>query len=162
VAFSPDGKLVAGGGATDDSLATCLWDAKTGKLLRKLEENQAGSFGMALAFSRDGKVLVAAGGLFGGWRVTFVEAATGKGLAERDSRQAGVQDDYYTAAVSPDGRTLALGSARGIALWDMAARKEVRQIRGEFGACTSLAFAPDGRTLVAAHGDGTVLFWDVD
>jgi WD40 repeat protein len=161
VAFSPDGKLVAGGGCTDDSLDTCLWDAKTGKLVRTFREGQAGSFAMALAFSRDNKVLAAAGGLFGGWYVTFVDVATGKGLAERNSLQAGVQDEFYAAAVSPDGRTLALGSARGIALWDMATRKEVRQIRGEFGACTSLAFARDGRTLVAAHGDGTVLFWDI-
>jgi WD40 repeat protein len=43
----------------------------------------------------------------------------------------------------------------------MAKRKEIRHIQGTFGACTHLAFTPDGRTLVAAHADATVLLWDV-
>jgi WD40 repeat protein len=157
VAFSPDGKTVAGGGCTSDSMSTCLWDVNSGKLKRRLE----GSPAMVLKFSKKGDELVTAGGLFGGWYVTFVNAQTGEELACTTIPEKGILDEFFAAALSPDGRTLALGSMRGIGLWDMASRNEVRRIQGEFGSCSGLAFAPDGTTLIAAHGDGTVLFWDV-
>jgi len=161
VAFSPDGSILAGGGATDDSMATCLWDAKTGKLIRKMEEDEPGGFAMTLALSRDGKELVSAGELLGFWKIDFMKVATGEGLAHFDNLQSKTPNAYFAAALSPDGHTLALGSVRGITLFDMATRKEIRTIRGPFGACSSLVFSPGGQTLVAAHEDGTVLFWDL-
>jgi WD40 repeat protein len=157
VAISPDGKIVAGGGCSSDSMVTCLWDVTTGKLLHELEDSPA----MALAFSREGDVLVTAGGLFGGWWISFVDVKSGKTLAKSVPASLNERDEFFAAAVSPDGQTIALGSLRGIFLWDMTTRKQVRHFFGEFGACTSLAFARDGRTLLAAHADGTVLFWDV-
>lgn len=159
VAFSPDGKTVAGGGATDDACDTCLWDSATGKLVRKFEED--GAMAQTLAFSPDGKVLVAAGELLGSWHIDFVETATGKALGGFDNFKTGVLDSATTSAISSDGRILAVGGYRGVTLWEMASRRRIRHLRGAWGGCSDLGLTPDGRTLIAANGDGTIHFWDL-
>jgi WD40 repeat protein len=155
VAFSPDGRMVAAGGSSSDGMETCLYDLKRGKFIRKLD-----AWADGLAFSPDSKVLVAAGGLFGGWRLTFTDIGSGRTLAEETSLRGGHHNTFTSAARSPDGRLIAFGSARGISLWDVAKKTQMRWIEGEFGACINLVFAPDSK-LVAAHADGTVLVWDV-
>jgi hypothetical protein len=76
-------------------------------------------------------------------------------------------------AISPDSRILATGGMdRVIRLWDVAARKEVRQLVGQQGAIWSLAFSPDGKTIaavtakgagvfIAGDGDRNIRAWDV-
>jgi WD40 repeat protein len=160
VAFSPDGKLVAGGGLTEDSGDTCLWDPATGKLVRRLEEDEV-ACGSALVFSPDGKILVTAGGLLGDNHVGFVKAATGESLAHFYIQESEILDHYLAAAISPDGRLLALGSLRGVFVWEMATRSQVRCFHGDLGGCGGLAFSRDGRTVITGHRDGAALFWDL-
>jgi cytoskeletal protein RodZ len=58
------------------------------------------------------------------------------------------------AAFSPDGKTLAVGNARGaVMVWDMAAGAEVRRFSNQSDAITAVAFAPNGRLLVASSKD---------
>lgn len=159
VAFSPDGKIIAGGGATDDSCDTCLWNTASGKRVGRLKED--GGAAKTLAFSPDGKVLVAAGELLGYWHIDFVEAATGKALARFDNRETAVLDSYVTSAISSDGRILALGGYRGVSLWEMASRRPIGKLRGEWGGCSHLVLTEDGRVLIGANGDGTIHFWDL-
>jgi WD40 repeat protein len=68
-----------------------------------------------------------------------------------------------TVAFSPDGRTLASGSAdRTVRLWDVSSRRQLsRPFAGHDEAVNDIAFNPDGRTLASAGADGLVLLWDL-
>src|SRR5262249_60501393 len=98
VAFSRDGKRIATG-SYDHTVR--LWDAATGKELRRFEGHRAGV--ESVAFSPDG-ALLASGGSDDAARAW--EAATGK---EVWRWEGGRQSMYVHAVVfSPDGRRRAV------------------------------------------------------
>ncbi|MDX3539728.1 hypothetical protein PV721_36490 [Streptomyces sp. MB09-01] len=75
-------------------------------------------------------------------------------------RLPGHTDTVNSVAFSPDGRTLATGSADGTArLWDTATGTPRATLRGHPDEVASVAFSPDGRTLATASADGARL-WD--
>src|SRR5262249_21783631 len=60
------------------------------------------------------------------------------------------------------GRLLAHSRADGtIALWNVATKTEVAQLKGHHGYVSALEFAPDGKTLASGGRDTTILIWDV-
>lgn len=72
----------------------------------------------------------------------------------------------YPLPFSPDGDTLAIvggDSASGgtIDLWNVATHKHLGSIVYPQAPFSSLAFDPDGRTLVTADGSGGVKSWDL-
>lgn len=70
----------------------------------------------------------------------------------------------FSAAFSPDGRTLAVGAEHGrIWLWDLSEPRSPRPIVTSGGGnlrVDSVSFAADGRTLAAAVSDGSLRLWD--
>ena len=155
VAFSPDGKTLATGGADQSGR---LWDAATGKELRKFEGHAAAV--EAVAFSPDGKTLATAG-------------QGGTVLLRRLGSEAPPRPDQYEEP-GAGGRRLLAGQPADRHRHVPGQSGEVRRVRlgrgtgkerahfpGHQETAAAVAFSPDGRTVASGGGDGTVLLWDV-
>src|SRR5262249_38999239 len=113
IAFSPDGKLLATGGALYDE-AIRLWDVETGKNLWTIPDQ---GYVTSVAFAPDGKSL-ASGSTDKTCRMWSV--STGKEI----SRFVGHQGTVWAVAFSPDGKSLASASAdTTILLWDVREKR---------------------------------------
>jgi RNA polymerase sigma factor (sigma-70 family) len=149
VAFSPDGKTIATGGADGN---VRRWDAATGKEIRPvIEPVQSHSQNV---FYLDPDTLVTFG-----WQQTVKlwDAATGKPKLAFAGAELGVR----AVAYSPDGRHVAVGGGDApIRVWDAASGKQFAQLRDGRSDVTSLDFGPDGKWVVSADGDGGVQLWD--
>jgi WD40 repeat protein/serine/threonine protein kinase len=65
-------------------------------------------------------------------------------------------------AFSPDGKTLASGSADGtVKFWDVVAGQLRTTLRGLGGPVSAVAFSPDGNVLASGIVNGDVWLWDV-
>src|SRR5262245_56574107 len=65
-------------------------------------------------------------------------------------------EEVTSLAFSPDGRTLAVGHARGsLMLWDPATGEERQALHGHPDTVWSLAFRPDGKVLASGSRDST-------
>jgi WD40 repeat protein len=156
--LSPTGKRLV---SEDSRGALTLWDADSGKLVRKLPRELSDSYG---AFSADGKRFVSwsAGGT--GWNkpgtLWLWDATTGRELGRLD----GHRDMVWAAGFSPDGRQLASWGLRDetLRLWDVTSGRELRQLKGKDRGLTRLAFSRDG-CLLAASGRHRTVFqvWEV-
>jgi WD40 repeat protein len=65
-------------------------------------------------------------------------------------------------SISPDGRYLALNNTHGgmVHVWEIATARERLLLRAHPSAM-SVAFSPDGRTLITGGNDSVVKFWDL-
>jgi hypothetical protein len=64
-------------------------------------------------------------------------------------------------AFSPDGRWLAVGSSRGVNVYEAATLRGARRF-GTGGEVLNVAFSPDGRLLAAGSEDNRVILWDLE
>ena len=69
--------------------------------------------------------------------------------------------DIREIAYSPNGIYLAAAGSAGIWIYDMSIHQEVALLTGNIGPVSSVAFSPDGSTIVSGHDSGGVLVWDV-
>jgi WD40 repeat protein len=75
-------------------------------------------------------------------------------------------DSAWTAAISPDGATLATGSAHPdtgmgeVRLWDMATRQPIGEPLIQHEAIVTVAFGPDSQTLLVHVDSGKAQLWD--
>ncbi|MFF0079349.1 helix-turn-helix domain-containing protein [Streptomyces canus] len=150
VAFTPDGRTLAVVEIEADGDQVTLFDAATGRSQRTIKPNT--QFLSAFAFSPDGHTLATVSGSRGS--VTTWDVRTGR---LQDSFRA--EGEVASLAFSPDARTLAASSARGVQLWDLATSQT--RLTLPTRSPEAVAFSPDGRTL-AISTDGSVGLWSVD
>jgi dipeptidyl aminopeptidase/acylaminoacyl peptidase len=160
LAFAADGKTLA----SMEAGVVRIWDVATSRQLRQLQ-TLAGSppvfaaGASPLALSPDGKLLATgpdhydavARGANGILQLWDVANGTQPHTLEHPHPTA-------SAAFSPDSKTLAVGTRKGVHLWDAATGKELWKLdlsRGD-SVIEALSFSPDGKTLAVGSFDSKI------
>jgi WD40 repeat protein/serine/threonine protein kinase len=151
-AFSPDGAYLATVGA-DGTVR--VWEPRTGRA--RTEPLPQGGPVSQVALSENGTVLLArrADG-----RVQLWNGATGKRI-----ELTGIGDGKATvAAISPDGRRLALATEgdHTVRIWDVASGKARGQSMPHPTTVTRLALSAKGDRIVTASADQRAWVWRID
>ncbi|MHC4545378.1 MAG: WD40 domain-containing protein [Planctomycetota bacterium] len=169
VAFSPDGRYII---SRSKDKTIKIWDAETGADVMTLSGHESRVW--SVAFSPDGKRIISGrkDGTIKVW-----DAATGEELMTL----RGHSDIVTSVAFSSEGKHIVSGSwDYTIKVWDAATGKELKTLLGHcgldrsssqtgkelmttlgyYGAVTSVAFSPDGKSIVSGSFDMTVRVWD--
>jgi len=150
VAYSPDGRCIAGGGGLDGSIR--LWDAVSGAYVLQREGNA--NMVWAIAFSPDGSA-IASGSSDNSVRLW--DPHSGCHMLTREAVSG-----FFS--YSPDGRIASCRTLDGpcIELFDAVSGTDRRPtLEGLHAKVKHVAFSPDGKILAAWSGDGKVIeLWD--
>jgi WD40 repeat protein len=167
VAFSPDGRTLAAANGE-----VHLLDCETGAITKSFAVKDRKA--LRVEFSPDGKTLAAGGGYWidvGGGTQQVSEVYLWDAQSGELLRKITDLDTWLRCiAFSPNGKILATGTSgpiltKGnvtyvtseIRLWEPQTGKLVRSIAGEVADTHSLAFSPDGKSLLSCDGEAVVL-----
>lgn len=184
VAFRPDGQVLLAG--AEDGVIYA-WDITgtvptamaplrpTAPAAGNQPELLAGASSIdAIAFTSDGKLLACCIGRQSNARVVLWDATQWPPLELRNFPQA-----MGPFAFSPDGKTMVTQESSGnILVWDQSSGRPTHKTQGRLSQprnqMLTMAFAPDGRSIVTCHGDsdskpfvfpgepdGDVILWDL-
>ena len=184
ITYSPDGKMIASAG---NDKTVRLWNPKTGENIATLNGHDALVTGVV--FSPDGKKLFSgsADSTVRLWstetRQAIWAANTPQVLEQKLNQDPELRRIFELAplptrspaeklafqwvlavAYSPDGKTLASsGSSDGtIQLWEVKSGRHISTLKGHTDMVVTLAFSPDGKTLVSGSKDKTLRIWNTN
>ncbi|MGA2258532.1 MAG: serine/threonine-protein kinase, partial [Thermoguttaceae bacterium] len=149
LAFSPDGKKVAGGCGLPDNTIT-VWDSMDGRQLLVLKGHTGPVW--SVAFSPDGKRLVSGSG---DKSAKLWDATNGQEIRSLKAHA----DQVNSVAFSPDGKRIATGGNDRLArIWDATSGREMFTLEGHTDNVGIVAFSPDGTRLVSATSNAPTSF----
>jgi WD40 repeat protein len=181
LAFSPDGKILAGSGAgpgnPDNTVR--LWKAVTLEPIRTLPSQQEVIH--SLAFSPSGKILTS-GGSDSTVKVWSIESGqelltfTGHVPDRENTAERRPRMPVNQLAFSSGGQTVGSACGTQIKLWSAATGQELhdlvnepprlgtesratRLFDGPGSRLTTMSFSPDGKTIVTTGPDRRLTFW---
>ncbi len=139
IAFSPDGRFVAGAGLEGELI---VWSVEDGE---KVAGDDLGNGVGSISFSPDGSLVAVASGD----SVTVLEAESGDEVGTVAAARGA--DPVW----SPDGRWIAGVTTEGYpTVWDAKTFEAVETLPGH--PATAVAFSPDSRSLAATAETGNV------
>ena len=151
MAFSPDGYRIVIGSSEKK---VQMWDAKDGVLLTSFfEEQPIEKTIMDITISSDGALIA----VVMPKQIRLVGRAKQPHFKEVPSGA----DTFWQVVFSPDNTVLILSlSGGGIQLRDVVTGDVLTTLEGHTASPGVLSFSPDGKTLVSAGYDGSILLWD--
>jgi WD40 repeat protein len=153
IAFSPDGKFLAGGNWAGNASTVKVWDLKTGAVTATLDG--AGGDVRGVNFSGDGKWLFGTVSGTGGVRMWDM---TGKLV--RTFNASGNTVGLIHPALSPDGkRVVCNDTPQTVKVWEIKGDNPPVTLGGHTSQPFYAAYSPDGK-LLATSSDTELLFWD--
>jgi WD40 repeat protein len=137
--------------------AVRIWDARTGRMLRRLGD--PGQQVMAVAISPDARRIAAGCATQSGKGALHLwDAATGALLWSMNDHDR----EVLSLAFAPDGASLATGAADGLVkIRDARTGSVARTLAPHKDGATALAFSPDGNLLYSGQAAGGACVWDV-
>ena len=159
IAFSPDGSTILSAGSRGTMI---IWDAATIAPRKTLEGQQF----TAVAFSPDGKQALT-GGQSGVGTRRIVEHPYGLILWDLETGEArGLAspseiEDVRSVAFGPGDLVAAGGDDGRLWLVSLEMRNSIQALVGHKESVTSLAFGPEGRTLISGSRDGVLIVRDL-
>lgn len=168
LAFSPDGKIIASGGAkgsgspkaANDNYALALWETATGNKIHAFEGHT--EIVRAVTFAPDGATLASGG----------IDPATGRSVRIWDAKtfktihtlkgQFGGQVDARAIAFSNDGQFIAAPDFSHVHIWEAATGNPQETIDTPgHKTVEAIAFDANAWTLTFAGENGTLSRWDI-